>query len=144
MIILRIVNRQRKERLTLPLLEKMAYLAFSDCLSHIGGPDAVLPDLTAIEITLVSDKAISSVHKLFFDDASPTDVITFPHGEIIISVETASANGQRYGHSVIMETALCIIHGFLHLNGYDDQTPQQAEKMAQRQNAILEAVCRKM
>jgi probable rRNA maturation factor len=144
LITLCIVNRQRKVRLSQPELEKMAYLALPHCLKHTGGSEAILSHLTAIEITIVSDKVISSLHKRFFNDASPTDVITFPHGEIIISAETAAANGEKYGHSATMETVLCIIHGFLHLNGYDDQTSQEASKMAERQNAILEAIYRKV
>ncbi len=115
----------------------MARLALPYCLARSGGGETVLPTLKNLEITLVSDRVISSLHKQFFDDPSPTDVITFPHGEIIISAETAAANSRKYRQSVTMEIALCIIHGFLHLNGYDDQTPEQAAKMAKRQSAIL-------
>lgn len=144
MIALRIINRQRKAQIALCQLEKMATLAWPHCLSHIGGVETTLYSLTAVEITLVSDRTIAALHKRFFHDPSPTDVITFPYGEIIVSAETAAANCQKYGHSPTVETALYIIHGLLHLNGYEDQTPACASEMEKRQTAILEAVCRKI
>lgn len=144
MITLHIINRQRKVRLSLPLLGKIADLAVPHCLARTGDGEAVLATLTEIEVTLVSDRVISLIHKRFFNDPLPTDVITFPHGEIIISAETAAANAQKYDHSVTREIGLCIIHGLLHLNGYDDQLPSQALKIAKRQNAILEAVSHKL
>lgn len=143
-VVLHLVNRQRRVRLSLSRLKKLATLAFPHCVSCVGGPGAVLATLPAIEITFVSDKTIASIHQQFFQDVSPTDVITFPHGEIIISAETAAIHGRRYGHTLTVEAALYIIHGFLHLNGYTDTTAAEAEKMAKRQKIILETICRNM
>ncbi len=143
MTLLHLINRQRQVRLALPELKKLALLALPYCLSDVGSGAAVLCSLPKIEITLVSDKAISSIHKKFFKDPSPTDVITFPHGEIIISAETAAANSECFGHSPLIETTLCIIHGLLHLNGYNDLTATQAAKMTKVQNKILKTICRR-
>ena len=58
-------------------------------------------------------------------------MITFEHGEIVISAQTAAENAAKYGKRLDHEVALYIIHGLLHLNGYEDKReaggPQDAQ-----------------
>ena len=77
-----------------------------------------------VNVTLIDDAEIARVHAQFMDDPSPTDVITFPYGEegeILISVETAERQSAEYQVSFEREVALYLVHGPLHLGGYDDQ-----------------------
>ncbi len=80
---------------------------------------------------------MSRVHVDFLGIAGPTDVITFPYGEILVCAAIASGNAVRYGSSLDDELALYIIHGLLHLNGFDDLEPAPARRMRDRQAKIL-------
>lgn len=100
---------------------------------------SVLDQLQEIEVTLLTDSEIAAVHAEFLDDPTPTDVITFHHGEILISIETAARQAVEHGHNqpVAHEVALYLIHGLLHLSGWDDHEPSAATAMAELQQAIL-------
>ena len=98
------------------------------CLNAPGPGNCDLPALQEIEISVVSDETIAAVHSEFLDDPTPTDVITFPHGEILISYDTAFRFAGEQGHSVLDELFLYIVHGLLHLNGHlDHDLPQRVE-----------------
>ena len=59
-------------------------------------------------------------------------------GDVIISYPQALAQAREQGHSVQRELALLVIHGTLHLLGYDHQEPQEAKKMRGREKGLLE------
>jgi probable rRNA maturation factor len=67
----------------------------------------------------------------------PTDVLTFQHGEIFISVEMAKRQARVLGNALMRELQLYIVHGLLHLHGFDDRTPAGARKMKKAQEKIL-------
>ena len=77
------------------------------------------------------------LHRKFLGQRGPTDVMTFQHGEIFISVETARRHARAFGNSLLREIKLYIVHGLLHLHGFDDQTQAEAHKMktAQEENS---------
>ena len=58
-------------------------------------------------------------------------------GEIIISYPRAQEQAQDYGHSLDRELAFLAVHGFLHLNGYDHQTEEEAQEMFRIQEEVL-------
>lgn len=58
-------------------------------------------------------------------------------GDIIISFEKAKVQAEDYGHSLERELAFLAVHGFLHLNGYDHQTEEEAEEMFSIQEEVL-------
>lgn len=118
------------------LLEK-ARRVLAECLAATGTEMPVLGDLEEIEISLVDDEAIAVVHGQFLDDPTPTDVITFPHGEILVSVETAKRAGPEHGLTWRDETLLYIIHGLLHLNGHTDLSEPERTAMHREQDRIL-------
>jgi probable rRNA maturation factor len=90
-----------------------------------------------VEVSIVSDKEIARVHGEFLDDPTPTDVITFHHGEILISADTADRQGREHAQPFDHEIALYLVHGLLHLAGWDDHEKKDAREMALRQSAIL-------
>lgn len=112
------------------------------CLESRGGEVPVLPDLTEVEVSLVDDATIADVHGEFMDDPTPTDVITFHHGEILVSVDTARREGPGHGNSPEAETLLYIIHGLLHLNGHTDLREPDRTAMHREQESILHRVLR--
>jgi probable rRNA maturation factor len=97
-------------------------------------------DLDEIEVTLVGDSVISEVHREFMSIDEPTDVITFDHGEILISTETATTQAAENQNSPEKETATYIIHGLLHLAGYADKAPEEFAEMAALQQGILDKI----
>jgi probable rRNA maturation factor len=72
------------------------------------------------------------------NESGPTDVITFQHGEIFVSVEMARRNARRFGNSFERELRLYIVHGLLHLHGFDDRTAAGAREMEILQQEILQ------
>ncbi len=71
---------------------------------------AALP--AEIVAVLVSDRRIAAIHLQFMQIAGPTDVITFQHGEIIISVETADRQATQLGKALLKELCLYLLHGY--------------------------------
>ncbi len=135
-----IYNRQRKHRCDLTWLRAAITTAVPLCLQHLKADDAPLAQLPEIEISIVTDAAIAKVHGEFLDDPTPTDVITFHHGEIIVSADTAAREGPVHGLSFDHELGLYMIHGLMHLAGWDDHDPDEAAEMKRRQEAVLAAV----
>ena len=103
---LRIYNRQKAHAISLPWLRRIGKAALPGCLAALKSPDAPLATLEEIEITLVNDADIARVHADFLDDPTPTDVITFHHGEILISADTALRQGTDHGQPLDHEVAL--------------------------------------
>ncbi len=134
---LRIYNRQKVHALSLPWLRRIGKAALPACLAAAKSPEAPLVSLPEIEITIVDDADIARVHGDFLDDPTPTDVITFHHGEILISADTALRQGREHEQSLDHETALYLVHGLLHLAGWDDHEETEARDMARLQEGIL-------
>lgn len=82
---------------------------------------------------------MAKVHRDFLDIPGPTDVITFPYGEILVCASIARDRAADFSHDTTTELALYAIHGFLHLSGHDDTSPQAAKAMRREQEKILAA-----
>ena len=130
-------NRQRKIRVNVAELEKFAGDALKRCLRLKKDKRTDLRKLNAIYVWLVSDRRISRLHFQFFGVNSATDVITFHDGEIFISAETARRNAREFGNSLMSEIKLDIMHGLLHLHGFDDHEPADLRTMKNTQERIL-------
>lgn len=109
-------------------------------MSAAKSPDAPLLTLPEIEVSIVSDAEITRVHADFLSDATPTDVITFHHGEIIVSADTAARQGAEHGQPIDRELALYVIHGLLHLAGWEDEDAAEQKEMHRLQDSILDQV----
>jgi len=105
---------------------------------------SVLGELGEIGIVLVSDQRIAALHHEFMSDSTPTDVITFLHGEIVISAETARREAQRRKLPIPEEIARYAVHGLLHLAGWSDLDARAAAEMRSVQEKILRRVLRNL
>jgi len=126
--------------LDLPHLTALATAAWPLVLARTGPEEPVLADLLEVEVSFLTDEAIAKVHAGFLKDPTPTDVITFAHGEILISTETAIRQAADHGQAPEREVALYLIHGLLHLNGHEDESEDGFAMMKQLQEAILNQV----
>ena len=127
-------NRQRKVALDRAELENFARRALTLCARERG---AGLTKVREISVVLVSDRKISQLHRRFLQIAGPTDVITFQHGEIFISVETAERQGKEHHTSLASELRLYLVHGLLHLQGLDDHRASHRRRMFAAQERIV-------
>lgn len=102
--------------------------------------------ITDAKVTLafVDDATIAGLNKRFLDHDGPTDVITFPYargkkleGEVVVGVEVALREAAERGHDVNTELCLYVIHGALHLCGYDDRDRKGAVEMRKKERAYL-------
>ena len=134
---IRVHDSQRKVRVALRKLQAFAAAALEIASALKPRKGGVLPQLQQVDVILVSDARIAALHERFMNIAGPTDVITFQHGEIFISVETAEANARRYRTTTDAELRLYIVHGLLHLLGLDDTTARAARTMAKTQERIV-------
>ena len=130
-------NRQRKISVNAVGLEKFAAKAVRRCLQLRKRKQTDLSKLPKIFVWLTSDRRMSQLHRQFLGQTGSTDVLTFQHGEIFISVETAKRHARVFGNSLVRELQLYIVHGLLHLQGFDDRTQAEARKMRRTQEKIL-------
>lgn len=101
-------------------------------LEHESEPDA------DISLAFVDNATIHTLNKRYLNHDEPTDVLSFPlseararklSGELVIGAEVALAQATERGHDVQAELALYVIHGLLHLCGYDDVEPAERAVM---------------
>lgn len=121
-------------------MKKVVRAALPLCRAQAKSPEAPLMHLDEIEFSIISDDEMTRVHSEFMDDPTPTDVITFHHGEILVSADTALRQGGEHGQSLDRELALYMIHGLMHLGGWDDHDTEEAAEMARQQEAVLRQV----
>jgi probable rRNA maturation factor len=130
-------NLQRKISVNVVELEKFAGNAVQHALQLQKGRQSDLRASREVSVWLISDRRMALLHRKFLGQSGPTDVLTFQHGEIFISVDAARRHARAFGNSLLRELKLYIVHGLLHLHGFDDQTPSEAHKMKVAQEKIL-------
>ena len=99
----------------------------------------------AISLAVVDDATIQELNRRYLDHDYPTDVLSFVFdrgsevidGEIIVSGDTAAESSERFGWSAEDELLLYVIHGALHLVGYDDESPGDAAHMRKQEARYL-------
>jgi len=102
-----------------------------------------------LSIAFLTDEDLAGLHRVFLDDPAPTDVITFPGsapgdhpgggyaGEICISADTAQAASLEYSLPFHEEMTLYLIHGWLHLAGLGDKSPEDSRRMRHAEQKLL-------
>src|SRR5213596_3774636 len=130
-------NLQRKISVNVADLEKFAGNAVQHSLQLQKGKQTDLRKSGEVSVWLISDRRMARLHRKFLGQSGPTDVLTFQHGEIFISVETAQRHARAFGNSLMRELKLYIVHGLLHLHGFDDRTQPGARRMEKMQARIL-------
>jgi probable rRNA maturation factor len=119
-----IVNRQRRVRIPVKPLKEF----FDRVRRELDFPDE------AVTVQLVSDAAMARLNQTFRRKRGPTDVLSFPAngarrkqnahyvGDIAISPETARRNARRFSRTLPTEMRILILHGMIHLAGFDHET----------------------
>lgn len=106
----------------------------------LKNPRAGIP----IGVVFLSDKEIRYLNKKYLKHNGPTDVLAFDYSasgfELAISLDTARRNAKIYNTSLKEEIVLYIIHGILHLCGYNDTTPASRKRMFKKQSEIAKLV----
>ena len=93
----------------------------------------------ATSVVLVHDETIHQYNKSFRNIDRETDGI-FQMGDIIISVDAIRRQAKDYGHSLKREFCFLVVHGYLHLFGFDHQTPDTEKEMIELQKEILDGL----
>lgn len=126
------------------------------CLQQAAKVEEI-PDVE-VSVTITNDKEIQQINAEHRGMNRPTDVLSFPLyerdeewmleegedvvaiGDIVISLDRAIEQANDYGHSLSREIGFLAVHGFLHLLGYDHETPEEEKEMFERQNLILDQI----
>lgn len=130
------------------LLERAARLTLEMVtpLTPDLGPDSATADMT---IVLTDDRQLHELNLDYLGVDAPTDVLSFPAGEvdpetealylgdIAISIPRAAQQAQNGGHPVEAEAQLLVVHGTLHLLGYDHSTDEEKAVMWAEQARVL-------
>ncbi|MCH7819120.1 MAG: rRNA maturation RNase YbeY [Candidatus Marinimicrobia bacterium] len=105
-------------------------------------------DYNTVSVLLVSDDEIKEVNKKYLGHDQTTDVVTFPlheksepiEGEIYVSLQTTERNSKTYNNSHSNEIIRVVIHGILHLAGYEDSTSESREEMKKKEDFYLNLI----
>ena len=103
-------------------------------------------DYISVSVVLVSDDEIREVNKKYLGHDYSTDVVTFPlhedsepiEGEIYVSLQTTERNSKIYNSTHSKEIIRVVIHGMLHLAGYEDSTSETKEEMKKKEDFYLD------
>lgn len=118
------------------------------------------PSETGVDITAVTDVAIEQLHVTHMGLAGPTDVLSFPlealtrgevpevgagqapiHlGDVVLAPDYIARQAERLDVAFADEMALMVVHGILHLMGWDHEDDAEAEQMEARERALLAKV----
>jgi probable rRNA maturation factor len=99
-----------------------------------------------ISLAFVDNPTIHRLNKRYLDHDEPTDILTFPlgepgarklAGELVIGAEVALAQAAERGHDVQAELAYYVIHGLLHLCGFDDHDEADVRAMREKERHYL-------
>ena len=119
------------EGVRLPFPKKAAVKCAEKILSLVKGKKV------GICILFTDDAGIKRLNKKYMKRGRSTDVIAFESGDIAISAETAIKNSARFGSTAAEELKLYMVHGILHLYGYDDTSSSKRKEMRSAEGRIL-------
>ena len=116
--------------------------------------DTILTDhqirRSEISIAIVDDPTMRKLNKQYLEHDYETDVLSFVlqyddqagelHGQLIVSTDTAATMANEVGGTMQQELLLYVVHGTLHLVGYDDKSPDDAREMRDAERKYLESV----
>jgi len=135
-------SRLRRKFILLPRIQTLA----QKILVAAGAPEAEL------SLDLVGDRRIRRLNRQYRGRDYPTDVLAFPMrnvvgpassllGDVVISLHTAARQAEARGHSLDHEVGMLLIHGTLHLCGYDhERGVREARRMRRKERAVLESL----
>lgn len=131
-----VLNRQKRMRIPAAAVRRIA----GEVLA--GGKRRFRS--ASISVSFLTDRAIRSLNKRYHHSDIPTDVLAFPLGsgdeliaDIFISTATCVRQARMYGNPPQRELLLYVIHGMLHLTGYDDHRPADVRLMRAAETRYL-------
>lgn len=142
-MLISITSHREPEVLDLSAFERLAGFV----LDREDAPENCELSIAVVELVEMSE--LNSVHR---GKTGPTDVLSFPCddlcavfgpdepvilGDVVIAPEVAESQAAEYGHTVEEELNLLLVHGVLHLLGYDHVADEDADVMRVREQAIL-------
>ena len=139
-----ITNEQEAIDINIDFIKELSL----EIMSFIGSPDNA-----QLSLVFCDNKAIKDLNKEYRSKDEPTDVLSFPIelenfvpeirmlGDIVISTETAVTQAKEYKHSTETEIAILLIHGLLHLHGYDHIKEDDKKEMREKENEVLKHIC---
>jgi len=125
----------------LPQSLKLRQNQLIDIVKHVSQDVDLKAD--SISYIFVDDNYLAEMHDRYLDDPHKTDVMTFNlgeddiEGEVYISYERALEQAKRFNVSFEEEITRLLIHGLLHLAGYDDLEKDDRDKMKEVENSLL-------
>jgi probable rRNA maturation factor len=134
-------NRQNRQPIPLRKIKRAAQVV----LSALDCPEAEL------SIVIVDDAEIAELNQRYLQRSGPTNVLAFPMqegefaaisphllGDVVISADTAAREGREAGIPMVARLMALLVHGILHLLGYDHETdPAQAREMDAKSRELL-------
>ncbi|MDP6931394.1 MAG: rRNA maturation RNase YbeY [Myxococcota bacterium] len=119
----------------------------ADGLALLGALNLPAAELSVV---LCDDAFIHPLNRDWRGKDQPTDVLSFAQregegadpddsllGDVLISLDTASRQARQRGHSLVQEVRILLVHGLLHLLGYDHETNEEAEVMEALERLLL-------
>ena len=111
--------------------------------------DELDANLDSLSLVIVDEARICQLNCQLLGRSGPTDVIAFEaeqdaegrSGEIIVSVQTAQRQASQYGHNLTQELCLLVVHGLLHVTGYEDDTAGGRAEMERLQTQLAAQLC---
>lgn len=144
-MLISVVSHREPEPLDLEAFRRLAGFV----LEREDAPVAVELSIAVVELLEMTE-----LNSRFREKDGPTDVLSFPCddpcavvepgepvtlGDVVIAPEVAERQALEYGHTVEEELNLLLVHGVLHLLGYDHETDEDAAVMQARERVLLEA-----
>ena len=144
-----ITNEQDKIEIPADWEEKINKVA-AICLK-----EEQIPEEAEVDLLFVDNEAIREMNLEYRDKDSATDVLSFPmyeadeeiddedeilFGDIVISLERAQEQCEEYGHSLEREVMYLLVHGLLHLAGYDHMEEEEKKEMRAQEEKLLAVI----
>ena len=141
-------------RIEAPFRGRMESRALRRLAAHVLRAEGVAPP-AEVGLVVTDDETLRDLNRRYLGLDEPTDVLSFGHepfdrlrtepfvtppdgvrrlGEVILSYPTAERHAQEAGHSVQEEAAHLVVHGLLHLLGYDHADPEDERRMRARED----------
>lgn len=144
-----ITNEQDKIEIPIDWEEKINRVA-AICLR-----EEQMPEETEVDLLFVDNETIREMNREYRDKDAATDVLSFPmyeadeeiddeeeilFGDIVISLERAQEQCEEYGHSLEREVMYLLVHGLLHLAGYDHMEEEDKKEMRAQEEKLLAVI----
>ncbi|MFH1233825.1 MAG: rRNA maturation RNase YbeY [Patescibacteria group bacterium] len=131
------VNNQTKKKINLTLVKKTTELFLR--YYRLGNKE--------VSLALVENKTIRRLNRIYRNLNKTTDILSFSDtdknnflGEIIINYDQIKKQAKQLGHSAQQELIFILVHGLLHLAGYDDATEKEAKEMGKLTESFIKKV----